>query len=240
MDATALRASTQAATGTTIAGTTNGPSSGTATTGGGPVAAPTQPVLLGERLLPAPAGEPQTIHLNDGSMLVPVARVDASGNRVPLAGGPGSARLATAPAAAAPAAAPAIAPAAAAPAAAQATGGGAAAPIALLYNDLYFKQYFSGGNGFDSNNPEKVRERAIESTILYLHDKEPNVDDFGITAVDTRPVDAGADADLLKIDPNAKFVIDVKGVQGDGVARSIPSVMNHDGTTYTDPRIGRS
>ena len=36
------------------------------------------------------------------------------------------------------------------------------------------------------------------------------------------------------------IVIDVRGVQGDGTARSIPSVMNHDGTTYTDPRIGRS
>ena len=239
MDATAVRASTQAATGATAAGTTNGPSSSTATTGGGPIAAPTQPVLLGERLLPAPAGEPQTIHLNDGSMLVPVARVDASGSRVPLAGGPGSAQLRPTGAATAPAAPTPIvtAPAAAAPAA---TGGGAnAAPIALLYNDLYFKQYFAGGNGFDTNNPEKVRERAIESTILYLHDKEPHVDDFGVTAVNTRRVDPATDSDLLKIDPDAKFVIDVRGVQGDGVARSIPSVMNNDGTTYTDPRVGR-
>ncbi len=221
MEATALRArSTQAAAGTTAAGTTNGPSSSTATTGGGPTAAPSQPALLGEKILPAPVGEPQTIHLADGSMLVPVARVDATGNRTPLTGGPGSAPLQYNASMSTPAFAPA-----------------AHAPVALLYNDLYFKKYFDGGN-FNANDSEKVKERAIESTFLYLLDKEPNVDDFGVNDVKVRRADPAADRDLLTIDPNAQWIIDVHGVQGDGTKRSIPSVMNADGATYTDPRIG--
>lgn len=230
MDATALRARTQAATATTATGTTNGPSSSTVTTGGGPIAAPSQPVLLGERLLPAPVGEPQTIHLNDGSMLVPVARVDASGARTPLTGGPGSAPLSYA-------AAPAVA--AAAPAAAPVVGGGSGfEPLGFLYNDRYFKKFHDAG-GIDLNDDKAVKERSVRSTFAYLLEEEPNVDDFGVTGVSYRKADPVADADLLKIDPRAHWIIDVNGVQGDGVARSIPSVMNSDGAVFVDPRIGR-
>ncbi len=242
MDATALRASTQAATGTTAASTTNGPSSRTATTGGGPIAAPTQPVLLGERLLPAPVGQPQTIHLNDGSMLVPVARVDASGSRTPLAGGPGSAPLATAVAAAAgPAAAAPVAVPVTAPAAAPVAGGGAAGfePLGFLYNDRYFKKFHDAG-GISLDDSKAVQERVVKSTFAYLLEEEPNVDDFGVTGVNVRRADPVADADLFKINPRAHYIVDVNGVQGNGVARSIPSVMNADGAVFVDPRIGRS
>lgn len=251
MDATALRASTQAGgtATTTSARPTNGPSSGGSTTGGGPVAAPTNPTLLGEQLLPAPVGEPQTLHLPDGSILVPIARVDASGNRIPLAGGAGSAPLTGGGANAAPAPVPAPAPAVGGALhvaeGAQVTADGAAVadndfePLGFLYNDNYYKRYFDGG-GIDVNNRSQVEERATESTFLYLHDKEPEVDDFGITGVAVRPVDPAADGDLLRINPRAKYVIAVHGVQGNGVQRSIPTVMNADGATFTDPLIRRS
>lgn len=229
MDATALRASTQAATATTATGTTNGPSSSTVTTGGGPIAAPSQPVLLGERLLPAPAGEPQTIHLNDGSMLVPVARVDGTGNRTALSGGPGSTPLSYSAAPAAPAT-PAAAP--------VAGGGGAFEPLGFLYDDRYFKKFHDAG-GIDLNDDSAVKERSVRSTFAYLLEEEPNVDDFGVTGVSYRKADPVADADLFKINPRAHWIIDVNGVQGDGVGRSIPSVMNSDGAMFVDPRITR-
>ena len=250
MNATAVRTSTQAA-GATAAGTTNGPSSGTATTGGGPVAAPSQPVLLGERLLPAPAGEPQTLHLSDGSMLVPIARVDASGSRVPLSGGPASLPLRTATLAPTVTAVAGIASAV--------TGGGAAAspaapaatptvpvagaeqafePLGFLYNDRYFKKFHDAG-GIDLGDSKAVQERAVRSTFAYLLEEEPNVDDFGVTGVSVRRADPAADADLLRVNPRAHYVIDVHGVQGDGTQRSIPSVMNSDGAVFVDPRINR-
>lgn len=239
MDATALRASTQAATGATAAGTTNGPSSSTATTAGGPVAAPTNPVLLGEKILPAPLGQPQTLHLPDGSMLVPVAMLDAGGNRIPLTGGAGSAPLNYA--ASATAAAPT---ATAAATTAPVTGGGSTAPnagfepLGILYNDRYFKK-FHDASPIDLSNDKAVKDRAIKSTMAYLLEEEPNVDDFGVTNVDVRRVDPARDADLLRVDPRAYYVIDVHGVQGDGVVRSIPSVMNADGAVFTDPPVRR-
>lgn len=192
-------------------------------------------MLLGERLLPAPAGEPQTIHLNDGSMLVPVARVDASGSRTPLTGGPGSAQLQYSAAPSAPAAtAPAVVP--------NVSAGGANAtgfePLGFLYNDRYFKKFHDAG-GLDLANDAKVKERAVRSTFAYLLEEEPNVDDFGVTGVNVRRPDPAADADLLRINPRAHYVIDVLGVQGNGVQRSIPSVMNSDGAVFVDPRIGR-
>ena len=243
MDATALRASTRAGgTGAiTTAATTNGPSSSAPTNGGGPVAAPTQPALLGERLLPAPVGEPQTIHLSDGSMLVPIARVDASGNRIPLSGGPGSAPLTGGGnTAATQTAGGTLHAAEGAPVSADgvAHADDDFEPLGFLYNDNYYKRYFDGG-GIDTNDRGQVEERAVESTILYLHDKEPNVDDFGVTGIGLRRADAVTDKDLLEINPRAQWIIDVHGVQGDGKERTIPTVMNRDGATFTDPRIGR-
>jgi hypothetical protein len=208
---------------------------------------------LGEQLLPAPVGEPQTIHLPDGSMLVPIARVDSTGHRTPLAGGAGSARLSAPATTGGGAAAPAPTPAPRggggggmlhAAEGAHITADGIAEadgdfePIGMLYNSNYYKRYFDGG-GIDMNNRSKVEERATESTLMYLLDKEPNVDDFGISGIAVRNVDSSADADLLKVNPRARFVIDVHGIQGDGTKRSIPTVMNTDGATFTDPRFGR-
>ncbi len=225
MIAAALRTDALAsgtATTTTATAATNGPSSGASTAGGGgPVAAPTNQAYLGEITLPAPAGEPQALQLPDGSILVPVARVDAAGNRVALTGGAGSAQLAT-----------------------STSGGGSASasassdPVSFLLDGVYYKQYFPGG-GIDTSNVASIRERAIESTYKYLLDREPGVDDFGTTDVSVREVDATADRDLLAVNPGARYVIDVHGVQSDGVRRSIPSVMNHDGATYTDPRLSK-
>lgn len=247
MDATALRASAQVGgtTATTSTRPTNGPSSGGSTAGGGPIAALTNPTLLGERLLPAPLGEPQTLHLPDGSMLVPIARVDAAGSRIPLTGGAGSAPLTGGgDVAAATAAAAASGGVLHAAEGAQVTASGAAVadddfePLGFLYNDNYYKRYFDGG-GIDVSDRGKVEERAVESTFLYLKDKEPAVDDFGITGVAVRTVDPHADRDLLTVNPRARYVIDVHGVQGNGTQRSIPTVMNGDGATFTDPLIKR-
>jgi hypothetical protein len=248
MNATATRTSAAGGVGAaTSTATTNGPSSGASTSGSGPVTAPANQAYLGEQTLPAPVGQPQTIHLPDGSMLVPVARVDSSGHRVPLSGGAGSAPLTGGGAKASEVA--------------SAHGGGGTMhaaegttvngeghavqasgakfePLGFLYNDNYYKRYFDGG-GIDVSSREKVEERAVESTFAYLKDREPDVDDFGVTGVQLRSVDPSADRDLLNVNPRAKFVIDVHGVQGNGSHRSIPTVMNEDGATFTDPRIGR-
>jgi hypothetical protein len=255
----------------------------------GPISAPKLPTLLGERLLPAPTGEPQTLHLNDGSMLVPIAWIDAWGARMPLAGGPGSARLSTttrpappapvepapvepaivepapvepapvepAPVEAAPVepvpvfastptpAAPAAPAAEGAPAVPIATevpttGGGAAdfEPVGFLYNDRYFRKFHDAG-GIDVNDQRAVEERVVRSTFAYLLEEEPDVDDFGVTSVHLRKVDPQADSDLLRINPRALYHADVAGIQGDGVTRSIPSVVNSDGAVFVDPRIHR-
>ncbi|MCB0878431.1 MAG: hypothetical protein KDC46_05565 [Thermoleophilia bacterium] len=244
MNATAVRTSTAGALGTTAtARTTNGPSSTAPTAGGGPVAAPANQAYLGEQTLPAPVGQPQTLHLPDGSMLVPIARVDASGNRTPLAGGAGSAPLTGGGAdAAAAAQTPAAGGALHAAEGAQVTAGGQAIadddfePMGFLYNGDYYKRYFEDG-GIDVNDRTAVEERSIESTFKYLKDREPEVDDFGITGVGVRRVDPSRDGDLLHVNPRALYVVDVHGVQGNGHQRSIPTVMNQDGTTFTDPRL---
>jgi hypothetical protein len=257
MDAVALRAGTQAGgTGaTTSAAPTNGPSSSAPIAGGGPVAAPSQPALLGERLLPAPIGEPQTIHLPDGSMLVPIARVDASGNRIPLTGGAGSAPLMGGGGNAAvetPAqqaartsgitgggvlrAAPGTAVSAAG--AAVPAAGDVFEPLGFLYNDKYFKKFHDAG-GINVDDRAKVEERAIRSTFAYLLEEEPDVDDFGVTGVTIRAADPATDSDLLNVNPRSHLLVDVHGVQGNGVRRTIPSVMNRDGAVFVDPRIGR-
>lgn len=199
--------------------------------------AATSPVVLGERLLPAPVGQPQTIHLPDGSMLVPIARVDASGHRTPLTGGAGSAPLRVQGGGAAPSGGVLHAA-----EGANVTAGGVAEadgdfePLGMLYNNNYYKRYFDGG-GIDVKDRSQVEERSIESTILYLRDKEPESDDFGVSGISIRNVDDRADRDLLTVNPRAMYVIDVHGIQGNGTKRTIPTVMNRDGATFTDPRI---
>lgn len=225
---------------TTAAAPTNGPSSSVPTTGSGQVAVSTNQAFLGEQVLPAPIGEPQTIHLPDGSMLVPVARVDASGARIPLTGGAGSAQYVST----------------GSTVNHGGTGGGTLhagegaqitsdgraladsdfEPLGILYNGNYYKRYFDGG-GLDVNDRNKLEERATESTYLYLKDKEPEVDDFGISGISLRRVEAGRDTDLLHVNPRAMWVMDVHGIQGDGVQRTIPTIINSDGATYTDPRM---
>jgi hypothetical protein len=242
MDATALRASTHAVTpalAATTATTTNGPSSIVPTIGGGPTPAPAQPTLLGVKLLPAPAGQPQTIHLADGSLLVPLARVQTVQGSAPQ-----PARAATAPASAStstPVPAVAAAEPASTPAApaAVAGGGGAFTPKGFLYNDRYFAK-FHDASPIDFSDVEEVERRATKATMSYLVEEEPNVDDYGVTDVEIRQVDQVADRDLLTVNPHAKLVIDVHGVQGTGEAKSIPSVMNDDGSVFVDPRIGRT
>ncbi len=239
MDATALRVSTQAATGATAASTTNGPSSRTATTGGGPIAAPTQPVLLGERLLPAPAGQPQTIHLNDGSMLVPVARVDASGNRTPLAGGPGSAPLSYSANAAAPAAAAPATAVRAATGTVPVSGAGAAAafePLGFLYRGEYYKK-FQDTTKIDVSNTEQVKDKVTRGTLDHVKHDEPDYQGFGITSITTHAVDRVAHSDQPTVDPNAALYVEVTGVTGTGEVKMIPSVVEHDGDVFVDPRI---
>jgi hypothetical protein len=196
-------------------------------------------------ILPAPVGEPQTINLPDGSMLVPIARVDASGNRTPLAGGAGSAPLTGGGGGASDGGVVHAAEGTAVTASGDVQAAGRKfEPHALMYNDNYYKKYIDGDTNtnfgrFNIEDREQVEERAIESTLMYLKDKEPDVDDFGITGVNVRRVNQGADRDLLNVNPDAHWIVTVHGTQGDGTARKIPTVMNADGTTYTDPPLRR-
>jgi hypothetical protein len=220
MDATAVRASAPAvtpATSTTASTTTNGPSSRVPTIGGGPTPAPAQPTLLGVTLLPAPAGQPQTIHLADGSMLVPLARVSHSS-------------AAPAPSAISVAPAPAPAPAPAAVPAADFT------PKGFLYRGNYYKR-FQDETAIDLANLDQVEDKVTRGTLDHVKEDEPGMNGFGVTNIATRRVDRTADADLLNVNPHAVYVVDVSGVSGTGDSRSIPSVVNDDGSVYVDPRI---
>lgn len=202
---------------------------------GGTTTAPARSTLLGVRLLPAPAGEPQTIHLADGSVLVPLARVGRDGTTQPLTGG-GAAAAPVAPVPA-PAPVPASAPVAApAPVSAAVPPAAGFEPKGFLYNDRYFRKFHAAG-GIDVSDVRRVEERATRATFAYLLEEEPNVDDFGVTGVRMRRADPVGDSDLLRINPRAHWVVDVDGVQGDRVLRSIPSVVNSDGAVFVDPRI---
>ncbi|MCW2927222.1 MAG: hypothetical protein JWM86_1190 [Thermoleophilia bacterium] len=231
MDATAVRGITQAVTmqgtmGTTAGATTNGPSSNAPVAGGGPVAAPSQPTLLGVKLLPAPAGEPQTLHLPDGSMLVPLAKVDALGRQSALRGGQ---------------AAPAAAPTAAARPIDLVPTTGAARPAAFepkgfLFRGDYYKK-FEDDTRIDLANIRQVEEKVTRGTLDHVKEDEPELHGFGVTNVTTRRVDPNTDRDLLNINPGAYYVVDVAGVAGTGQAKSIPSVVNADGSVFVDPRL---
>jgi len=247
MDATTLRTA-QAVTPTSTAGsstaarTTNGPSSTQPIAGGGPVAAPTQPTLLGVVALTPPKGEaPKTITLPDGSLLVPLGPVGspaANAASVSLAPKVAAAHGGGAAAAVAPTAASTSSHTAA-------TGGGLITPTAsgfepkgFLYNDRYFAKFHAAG-GIDLADKNAVERRMAKSTMAYLLEEEPEVDDFGITGIDVRRADPAADRDLLTVNPRSHYVADVKGVDGNGRGKSIPLVMNGDGAVFVDPRVSR-
>lgn len=220
------------------------------------MAAPAQPTLLGVVALTPPPGQPaKTITLPDGSTLVPLGPVgSASANAAQASlapqvasahgGGAAAAPTAAGPVAAQPQAgqqaqAQAQAPTSATP---SPTGGGAAAgfePKGFLYNDRYFAKFHAAG-GIDLADKDAVERRMAKSTMSYLVEEEPDVDDFGITSIDVRRADSNADRDLLNVNPRSHYVADVKGVDGTGRGKSIPLVMNVDGAVFVDPRIGRT
>lgn len=241
MDATALRTSTQAVTtGTraTATATTNGPSSGAPVAGGGPVAASSNGALLGTHLLPAPAGQPQPIHLPDGSVLVPLAIVDGSGRQLPLT--QGGALAPSNPTTSGGGPAPSVAmnaPVVTAPAGGARTA--AFEPKGFLYNDLYFAK-FHDAKPIDLNDRDAVERRMAKSTMAYLLEEEPEVDDFGIREIRVRRADPARDQDLLTVNPRSHWVADVVGVDGTtGTPKDkvIPLVMNSDGAVFVDPRV---
>ncbi|MCW2923256.1 MAG: hypothetical protein JWM98_660 [Thermoleophilia bacterium] len=240
MDATATRASTP---GVTPQGTqastaaTATPSATGSTAGGGPSAAPGSTALLGTVLLPAPAGQPQTLSLPDGSILVPLANVNGAGQQTPLTGGAGSAALSVAPVAAAPAR---TAPVATAPAttatAADVKKKQGIDNTGFLYNSQWYAKYADAG-GIDLADRDAVEKRVAKATYSHIVTDEPEIGDFAISSITPRLVDPVADKDLLAVDPNAYYAFDVVGRTGTGETRSIPSVMNADGAVYVDPRL---
>jgi hypothetical protein len=219
MDATAVRTSAPAVTpaaSTAASTTTNGPSSGVPTTGGGPTPAPAQPTLLGVTLLPAPAGQPQTIHLADGSMLVPLARVShSSASPAPVA--------ISSPAPAAPVA----------PAPGAASG---FTPQGFLFRGNYYRR-FQDETAINLANLDEVQEKVTRGTLDHVKEDQPEDNGFGVQDIQTRRVDPATDADLLNVNPHAVYVVNVSGVTGNGEAQSIPSVVNDDGSVYVDPRL---
>ena len=222
------------ATSTATATTTNGPSSNGAVAGGGPVPAPAQPTLLGVKLLPAPAGKPETIHLNDGSMLVPLAKLDSRGTIRSL---DDAAAPATVPAVRATPANP-TAGTAARPATPAVPGGGAAGfePKGFLYKGNYYKK-FEDQTAIDVRNLAQVQDRITRGTLNHVKENEPEWQGLGITEIKSRAVDPNADRDLLNVDPNAAVYVEVSGITGTGEAKTIPSVVESDGDVFVDPRI---
>jgi len=144
----------------------------------------------------------------------------------PVAGETPTAPIAPPPPATEPVAAPVTAPPARPP----------FEPKAFLYDDRFFKKFHAAG-GIDVKDMNKVEDRIIRATFAYILAEEPDVDDLGITEVRIRLVDPIANADLLRVNPRALYIVDVIGVQGDGTERTIPSVFNSDGAVFVDPRI---
>ena len=256
MNATAIGAGPVASTLSTTSTTATGAAGATAAA---PTAQPSGPqavsddmTVLGTELLPAPAGQPQPIHLADGSMLVPIATVDESGRQLPLTA---NGALAPAPA---PAAEATPAPAQALlPAIAGASVGADSAPIAdarsapdlnaaptgnergFMYNDNYYKKYKEArpAGTFDFNDSAKLEERVIEATLLKTQDMQ--IADFGVTRMTMRKADPARDADLFNVNPNAYIIVDLWGKDGSGQEHYLPSVVDRDAGVFVDPRIGR-
>jgi len=78
------------------------------------------------------------------------------------------------------------------------------APLAFIWNSRYFQQVAPANPSFDATDQAAVRERAVRSTIKYLMDEE-HMDDFGVTNVTIRPVSIATDADLLNVNPGARW-----------------------------------
>lgn len=105
----------------------------------------------------------------------------------------------------------------------------------LWRGNYYHKIANAGGN---TNNLLEVELRVAKSTLIHKIEEE-GIQDFAINRVQTRAVDPVADADLLRIDPNAKWVSDVTGTRADGSKEVIPVVTDRDGVTWVDPFLRR-
>lgn len=110
------------------------------------------------------------------------------------------------------------------------------APSAFIWNSHYYKAVAPVKDGFDDFNKKAVSDRAVLSALKFMQDDE-KVDDFGVTGFKMRAVSVARDADLLNVNPGARWVVDVSGTLGDGSTKSLPVVVNTDGRTYVDPRI---
>lgn len=161
-------------------------------------------------------------------MLVPLAKVGADGATRPLQGGG---------AAAAPATAAVAAPASnAAPTTATAPGGGSHFEPGFMFRGQYYRKFLDR-TAIDMANLDQVKEKVVRGTIDKVMTDEPEMNGFGVTDVKVRSVDRNADKDLLTIDPDATYVVDVAGVGGNGEKKDIPSVVDADGDVFVDPRI---
>lgn len=117
-------------------------------------------------------------------------------------------------------------------------GGDAGHPVpkAFIWNHRFFTPVAPPG-GVDVHDEVAVDRRVVRSVVQYLLDEEPDVDDFAVNELHRRAVDKDADADLLHVNPGAMWVYDVVGVNGAGIGRTFPVVMNDDGSTFVDPRV---
>lgn len=196
----------------------------------------------GVQVLTPPDGAPKAIVLPDGSTLVPLGRVLPGGGMEPLNDAEVGAALQGVP----PGALAAIA------------GGGAgrpavtedlapghtiksnAAPLgnfspqSFVYNNILFEK-FGPADDIDAQNQAAAEKKAGAATLSYIITEEKRKN-FAVTKTNTRRVDPTIDADLIKVNPNAVWVMDVEGVEDTGRQRTIPVVMNANGQAYVDPR----
>jgi hypothetical protein len=107
-------------------------------------------------------------------------------------------------------------------------------PGSFLWQGKYFYKVAPAG-GVDILDRMQVENRARKAVSQHLLNEGFGA--YAINSVQIRLVDPVADADLLRMDPGAYYVIDSGGTWADGTSGDIPSVMNRDGTTFVDPRI---
>jgi hypothetical protein len=108
-------------------------------------------------------------------------------------------------------------------------------PIAFAWNGKYFYEMAPAG-GIDVNDDTAVRNRIVRSVVQHMLEYE-KVDDFAITAIGLRPAGGPGDADLFQVNPNSRYVADIVATAADGTVHHVPVVMNHDGSTFVDPKV---
>lgn len=113
---------------------------------------------------------------------------------------------------------------------------GGQVPRAFLWDGKYYNLVLNP-TSMDVTDGDAVRRRVTLAMVAHMHDEGKL--DYAVLNIRLRDVFGSTHADLLAMDPGAKYVAYVTGIDGSGVSSEIPVVFNSDGSVYVDPIIRR-